>query len=145
MRFSGFHYFFSPQILHLYQKFVQIDQLIRKCFLPWSNLTTYTEKSHQAFTSSNDVPIFSIDSLSQLNCFTIHLVTNTLSGLTFSNFSDLKSAVQDSFPPYLYPSVHIPSLLVPCDCHSHPSLLSCQAGWLYTLTWRQMSVIHNEL
>lgn len=40
-------------------------------------------------------------------------MTNTLSKLTFSNFWDLESALQNSLPPYLYPSIHIPSLLHP--------------------------------
>ncbi len=59
------------------------------------------------------IPNFLIDSLSQLNYSTIHFVINTFSDFTFSYFSNLESAIQDSLPLYLYTSVHIISLIVP--------------------------------
>ncbi len=83
---------------------------IRKtCFLRSSNFTIFPKKLSRECTSSNAVPIFPIDSLNQLNYFTIHFMTNTLSEFPFLNFPDLESAVDDSLPP----SVHIPSLLAP--------------------------------
>ncbi len=121
-RFSGFHYFFFTQPFFVtitcpegssYKEVTGHLAVRVACSLRSDNLTTFPEKLHHGFTATNVIPVYSLDGLQSLNFTRMRYVTNTLSELTFSNFSELQSAVHDSLPVYLAPYVHYPSMVVP--------------------------------
>lgn len=120
--FSGFHYFFfpSPQYVSVvcpngtFATEVTGHFAVRlACHLHSSDLTTFPERLHHGFDSTNIPPLFPIESLQNLNFSTIKFVTNTLSSFHFSNQSALESAIHQSMPFYLTPPVHVSSLMVP--------------------------------
>lgn len=121
-RFSGFHYFFFTLPVFVtvvcpegstYREVAGHLAVRVACSLRSVNLTTFPETLHHGFAATNAIPIYPIDSLVNLTFSRMKYVTNSLSELTFSNFSELESAVHDSLPVYLAPYVHYPSLVLP--------------------------------
>ncbi len=121
-RFSGYQYFLFTEPYYVsivcsnsstYQEVSGHLAIRVACFLRSANLTTFPEKLHHGFNSTNSLPIFPLTSLSNLTLSRITYVTNTIAELTFSNVSEFESVVQDSLPIYLSPYVHFPSIVAP--------------------------------
>ncbi len=83
------------------------------CLLRSANLTTFPEKLHQGFNSSNSIPVFPFTSLTNLTLSRITYMTNTIAELVFSNVSEFESVVEDSSPTYLSLSVHLLPFVAP--------------------------------
>jgi len=120
--FFNHHYFFFTQAFYVsivcpegpvYKEVSGHFAVLIACYLRSANLTTFPSKLHQGFSANVSSKIFPLTSLDNVNFSTIRYVTNSLSEFSFSNLSDLETAVHDSLPGYLSPAVHFPSLVAP--------------------------------
>ncbi len=121
-RFSGYQHFLFTQSYFVsvvcpnsltYQEVSGHFAVRVACFLRSANLRTFPEKLHHTFSVTNSILIFPLESLTNLDFSKIKYVTNSLSELTFSNVSELETAVQEPLPDYLSPYVHFPSIIMP--------------------------------
>ena len=119
--FMGSHYFFFPTSMYVSVKCLRGEytttvlghfSIPKLCSLTSSKVATQAETLHQGFMPNIFKSIYHYN-VPVSNISAINYVTNTVSQLTFNNFSELESAVHDSLPSYLQPHVHYPSFFLP--------------------------------
>ena len=120
--FFSHHYFFFTRPFYVsivcpegttYREVTGHFAVYLACHVRSANLTTFPSKLHQGFTKNSTARIYPLTGLAHINISNIKFVTNRVTELTFSNFSEIETVVQDSLPEYLTPYVHFPSLILP--------------------------------
>ena len=114
--FMGHHYFFFPKPMFvsikcvtgsLYSRVEGHFSILKVCSLSSTSVTTHHETVHKGFVANIFKRIYNL----KINISSIKYVTNSISELSFANYSELESAVHETLPTYLQPYVHYPSLI----------------------------------
>ena len=120
--FFSHHYFFFTQPYFIsvkcpegvqYHEVTDHLAVLHTCELRSANLTTFSSVLHKGFSANHTRTIFPLEDFPFVNLTQIKYVTNRISNFTFSNQSQLETAVRNSLPVYLQPAAHYPSLLAP--------------------------------
>ena len=120
--FHGHHYFFFTEKYYVsvvcpggseYKEISGHFAILTACSLRSDKLNVFPEMLHEGFVLNITTRIFPIDTLLNLNFSSIKYVTTALTEFTFSNVTEMETALQDSLPVYLNPHVHFPTILIP--------------------------------
>ena len=83
------------------------------CYVHSANLTTFPSKLHQGFSGNSSARIYPLSTLNNVHLSHIKHLSPKVPEFTFSNTSDLETAVHEVLPGYLHPYVHYPSIVIP--------------------------------
>ena len=83
------------------------------CQVRSSDLTTFPSHLHKGFKGNSSSRIYPLSSLDNIHLSNVKTVSHKVKEFTFSNTSDLETAIHDFLPIHLHPFVHYPSFVVP--------------------------------